>query len=58
MKEYKYNRYNIRLNDELDSYLKSISSQVGVSPVNYIRILITKDMNMRGDINESIISQK
>lgn len=49
MKQYIYNRYTVRLNDDLNEFIKQKAKKNGISEQNAIRLIIAAAMEVQED---------
>lgn len=49
MKQYTYNRYTVRLNDDLNEFVKQKAELNGISEQNAIRLIIAAAMEVQKD---------
>lgn len=49
MKKYIYNRYTVRLNDDLNEFVKQKAKNNGISEQNAIRLIIAAAMEVQKD---------
>lgn len=49
MKQYTYNRYTVRLNDDLKEFVKQKARSSGISEQNAIRLIIAAAMEVQED---------